>query len=88
MLTVPDVLHTVGPIGQYPEALQSCYQTCMEQAVKHNLKTVVFCGVSTGIFGYPLYPASHIALKTIRDWLEQDNNRDKVSATQEAELEG
>jgi len=72
------VLHSVGPIGESSEELQSCYLTCMNQVVKYNLKIVVFCGISTGIYGYPLFPASQIALKTIRIWLETDNNREKV----------
>ena len=77
-LMVTDVLHTVGPIGQDSHSLQSCYFTCMELAAQQGVKTVVFCGISTGIFGYPLYPASHIALRTVRDWMEKGNNRDMV----------
>jgi len=72
------VLHTVGPIGEDSDDLKSCYLTCLELVVKHQIKTVVFCGVSTGIFGYPLYPASHIALNIVRQWLEKDDNKDKV----------
>lgn len=36
-----------------------------------------FCGISTGIYGYPLYPASEVALETIRRWLDKDDNRTK-----------
>ena len=43
-----DVLHTVGPIGENSKALKSCYSTCLEVAAKYNLKTIVFCGISTG----------------------------------------
>lgn len=57
------VLHSVGPIGENPTKLASCYRTCLELVLKHNIQTVAFCGISTGIFGYPLYKASEIALK-------------------------
>eukprot|EP01118_Nematostelium_gracile_P014066 TRINITY_DN540_c0_g1_i2.p1 TRINITY_DN540_c0_g1~~TRINITY_DN540_c0_g1_i2.p1 ORF type:complete len:351 (-),score=105.33 TRINITY_DN540_c0_g1_i2:23-1075(-) len=69
------VLHSVGPIGESPRELTSCYWTALELAAEYNLKTVVFCGISTGIFGYPLEPASRIALKTTRLWLEQNHQK-------------
>jgi len=72
------VLHTVGPIGENPEKLASCYHTCLELCAQHNVRSVVFCGVSTGIFGYPLYEASRVALKTVRDWLEDGDNLTKL----------
>eukprot|EP00027_Filamoeba_sp_ATCC50430_P002488 CAMPEP_0168556936 /NCGR_PEP_ID=MMETSP0413-20121227/9151_1 /TAXON_ID=136452 /ORGANISM="Filamoeba nolandi, Strain NC-AS-23-1" /LENGTH=395 /DNA_ID=CAMNT_0008587921 /DNA_START=145 /DNA_END=1332 /DNA_ORIENTATION=- len=72
------VIHTVGPVGENPRALASCYHECMKLVVEHGIKTVAFCGISTGIYGYPLYKASHVACKVIRDWLEIPENRDKV----------
>eukprot|EP01126_Amoeba_proteus_P036561 TRINITY_DN3732_c0_g2_i9.p1 TRINITY_DN3732_c0_g2~~TRINITY_DN3732_c0_g2_i9.p1 ORF type:complete len:374 (-),score=87.81 TRINITY_DN3732_c0_g2_i9:367-1488(-) len=72
------VLHTVGPVGRNKKALASCYETCLNLAVENNLKTICFCGISTGIFGYPLYSASRVALETTRKWLERDSNHEKV----------
>jgi len=72
------VLHTVGPIGENPAKLESCYRTCLELVEKYNIRSVAFCGVSTGIYGYPLYPAARIALSTVRKWLEKDDNKNKV----------
>lgn len=77
-LAFADVLHAVGPIGEREEKLRSCYETCLELMLKHNLRTVAFCGISTGIFGYPLYPASRIALEVIRKWLDTGDNSSKV----------
>ena len=58
-LPAKHVLHTVGPIGEQPEALSSCYRTCLDLAVESGLKTVCFCCVSTGIYGVSIYiPAS------------------------------
>jgi O-acetyl-ADP-ribose deacetylase (regulator of RNase III) len=72
------ILHTVGPIGENKKKLRSCYQTCLEECVKHNIKTVAFCGISTGIFGYPLLEASIIACKTVRKWMENPENLAKI----------
>lgn len=36
------------------------------------------CGISTGIFGYPLYKASIVACRVVRAWLEKASNRKKV----------
>jgi hypothetical protein len=37
-----------------------------------------FCCISTGIFGYPNEDAAHVALQTVRKWLETDDNVFKV----------
>jgi O-acetyl-ADP-ribose deacetylase (regulator of RNase III) len=71
-------LHTVGPIGEIPENLESCYRTCLDLVEKQGIRTVAFCGVSTGIFGFPLYPASRIAIEVTRKWLEEGDHKDKV----------
>lgn len=57
------VLHTVGPVGERPRELTSCYSTCFTLMRRFNLRSVGFCCVSTGIFGYPLKNASAIALQ-------------------------
>ena len=72
------VLHTVGPVGENKPALASCYKTCLNfvdgsAKLPHEaqpIRTVAFCGVSTGIYGYPLVAATHVALETARKWLE------------------
>ncbi|THU85656.1 A1pp-domain-containing protein [Dendrothele bispora CBS 962.96] len=75
------VIHTVGPIYSFSspdnvelkaKQLTSCYRTSLELAVKHNLKHIAFCSVSTGIYGYPIDDATHIALDTVRNFCESD----------------
>jgi O-acetyl-ADP-ribose deacetylase (regulator of RNase III) len=46
--------------------------------VRHDLKTIAFCCISAGVFGFPLLPATHIALATVRRWMEVDGNADRV----------
>jgi len=68
------ILHTVGPHREDPEKLESCYVTVLELVKKHKIRSIAICGISTGIFGYPLEPASRIACATVRKWLEIPEN--------------
>eukprot|EP01127_Copromyxa_protea_P022911 TRINITY_DN844_c0_g1_i1.p1 TRINITY_DN844_c0_g1~~TRINITY_DN844_c0_g1_i1.p1 ORF type:complete len:497 (+),score=162.20 TRINITY_DN844_c0_g1_i1:1566-3056(+) len=72
------VLHTVGPRGEYEEYLESCYKSVLALCLKHNIRSVALCGISTGIFGYPLYNASHVACRVVREWLEVEENRNAI----------
>eukprot|EP00756_Hemistasia_phaeocysticola_P033343 Hpha_TRINITY_DN16461_c2_g11::TRINITY_DN16461_c2_g11_i1::g.160037::m.160037 len=71
------VLHTVGPIAhfkghQQPELLSSCYKECLDQAAANDCRSIAFCCLSTGVFGYPQGPACVVALKTVAEWLKQN----------------
>ena len=72
------ILHTVGPIGKDEPALVSCYTTILELCKKHKIRHVALCGISSGIYGYPLYAASHVACNTVRSWLEQPENANAI----------
>ena len=71
------VLHTVGPVvagGRVQEpherALASSYRSCLELAhATPSLRTLAFCAISTGVFGYPKDRAAGVALRTVSDWL-------------------
>ena len=69
------VLHTVGPIANgYPtdehrEQLASCYRSCLDLAAAYKLRSVAFCCISTGVFGFPQEEACEIAVRTVRTWL-------------------
>ena len=68
------VLHTVGPIwqgGGMGEAalLASCYRSCLETAAARGIRTLDFCSISTGVYGYPLPLAATVALRTIMEFL-------------------
>ncbi|MCW9025236.1 MAG: O-acetyl-ADP-ribose deacetylase [Gammaproteobacteria bacterium] len=67
------VIHTVGPVWQggtnnEPELLQSCYRRCFKLALKNNIRTIAFPGISTGVYGYPKDKAVDIALTVMRDY--------------------
>ncbi|XP_078000807.1 macro domain-containing protein mll7730-like [Glandiceps talaboti] len=72
------VIHTVGPVGENPDALESCYNRCLDLLKENNLRSIAIPCISTGKFGYPKRDAAHIALTTIRKWLETAQNADLV----------
>lgn len=64
------IIHTVGPVwqgGGHGEAalLSSCYSSCLELAAEHEVRTIAFPAISTGVYGYPPQAACEIALRTI-----------------------
>ena len=63
------VIHTVGPIGEKPNKLKSCYTRCLDLALEHGLRTVAFPSISTGVYGYPILPATQVAVNTVVSWL-------------------
>lgn len=71
------VVHTVGPIAQYagheqPQALASSYNSVLDACVENGIKSIAFCCLSTGMFGYPNEPAAKVAIKTVRAWLQKN----------------
>ena len=70
------VIHTVGPIvrgrltDEHCRLLKSCYESCLELAVQSGVKSLAFCCISTGVFGFPQDKAAEIAVQTVRDFLK------------------
>jgi O-acetyl-ADP-ribose deacetylase (regulator of RNase III) len=63
------VIHTVGPVHSGTEdrsaLLASCHTTSLHVADDLGAKTVAFPAVSTGVYGWPLASAAHIATSTV-----------------------
>ncbi|MBQ6468329.1 MAG: protein-ADP-ribose hydrolase [Clostridia bacterium] len=78
------ILHTVGPIvnGELTEnnciKLESCYRSCLELAEKHEIKSIAFCCISTGVFGFPQKEAAEIAVKAVRRYKSETKSNIKV----------
>jgi O-acetyl-ADP-ribose deacetylase (regulator of RNase III) len=63
------VIHTVGPVwqggGQSEDLLlASCYRRSLELAAAHELHTVAFPAIPTGVYGFPPERAAPIAVAT------------------------
>ena len=75
------IFHTVGPVysGSKQDTLdlESCYLSCLKVADKMKLDSIVFCSLSTGIFGFPIEKASEIAIRTVKKYLEEENKNIK-----------
>lgn len=68
-LKAAHVIHTVGPVwngGRFGEddLLASCYRRSMELCGTHELTSVAFPAISTGIFRFPADRAADIAVRT------------------------
>ncbi|WP_425524587.1 O-acetyl-ADP-ribose deacetylase [Diplocloster hominis] len=68
------IIHTPGPVwrgGHRNEAqlLASCYRNSLHLAVQHNLHSIAFPAISTGIYSYPAEEAARIAVDTVVEFL-------------------
>ena len=74
LLPAKYVIHAVGPIwcggaeGE-PELLAGAYRASLQVADEHGCQSIAFPAISTGIFGFPLQPATDIAINTVREHL-------------------
>ena len=69
------VIHAVGPrysgSAKDAEHLAGAYGKSLELCSQHNISSIAFPSISTGIYGYPVEEASRLALKTVVDYLEK-----------------
>ena len=72
------IIHTVGPIyggrEQDKILLANCYKNSLDLAKQNCIKSIAFPAISTGVYAYPIDKATSIAVKTVKEWLE--NNSD------------
>lgn len=75
------VIHAVGPrMGEGEEdcKLRDATLNSLKVADAHRLKSISFCAISTGIFGYPIDRCAHIMLKNTIDYLQGNTGLKKV----------
>ena len=69
------VFHAVGPVWSggdrgEDELLAGCYRRCMQLAREHNVKSIAFPAISTGVYRFPPERAARIAIRTVRENIE------------------
>jgi len=82
-LRAPWVIHTVGPIwhgGSHDEGalLARCYQNCFLLAFCHEIATIAFPAISTGVYRFPFERAVKIAVEETRRFLKSHHAVRKV----------
>lgn len=70
------VIHTVGPVygrhgGDEARMLASCYARACALAASHELSSLAFPAISTGIFGYPREEAADVVSRALRQALDE-----------------
>jgi O-acetyl-ADP-ribose deacetylase (regulator of RNase III) len=70
------VIHTVGPVWRggahgEPEILAACY--------RHQLRTIAFPSISTGIYGYPIELASAVAVESVCRFLDSPSALEEIA---------
>jgi len=68
------IIHTVAPHGENPTLLEACYRSALDLAKERGLRTIGFCCLGTGHYEYPPVSAAQVALRTVHNWLTQDDN--------------
>ncbi|KAK3042350.1 hypothetical protein RJ639_002396 [Escallonia herrerae] len=78
------VIHTVGPkyAVKYhtaaENALSHCYRSCLELLIENKLQSIAMGCIYTEAKNYPREPAAHVAIRTVRRFLEKQ--KDKITA--------
>jgi O-acetyl-ADP-ribose deacetylase (regulator of RNase III) len=77
-LPAKHVIHTVGPVYargvDKADLLAACYFNSLSLATSHQLKSIAFPAISTGVYGYPMDKAAALSSRTIEQFLSADKS--------------
>ena len=75
------VIHAVGPRmgeGDEDRKLENATLSSLKVADENNLRSLAFCAISTGIFGFPMERCAEIMLKTTLEHLNGSTGLERV----------
>jgi len=83
LLPAKYVIHTVGPVwsggnNNEEKMLAFCYQRSLEIALENKIKSIAFPAISTGVYHFPKDKAARIAVDTVKDFLEKNDNIEEI----------
>ncbi len=79
------IIHTVGPVWTdddadgHDQTLASCYHRCLDLAANHEVRTIAFPNISTGVFRFPKPRAADVAIGAVLTWLDANPDRSIAS---------
>ena len=80
-LKAKHVIHAVGPRmgeGAEDEKLKNTTLNSLRLMDKHNLKTIAFPAISTGIFGYPIDRCAEIMISNAKEYLTGETKIEEI----------
>ncbi len=80
-LKAKHVIHAVGPRmgeGNEDEKLKNATLNSLKLMDEHELKSIAFPAISTGIFGYPIERCAKIMIATAKEYLSKDTQIKEV----------
>jgi O-acetyl-ADP-ribose deacetylase (regulator of RNase III) len=77
------VIHTVGPVwkggnNNEEQLLGNAYLNSLKLALKNGIETIAFPNISTGVYGFPKGKAAEIAIRSVTQFLSENNPISKV----------
>lgn len=77
------IIHTVGPVwngdkNEKEKLLEKSYNNSLMLAVDNKITSIAFPNISTGIYHFPKEIAARIAIKTVSDFLDENQTIEKV----------
>jgi len=75
------VIHAVGPRmgeGDEDDKLRSATLSSLKLAEQHNVRSIAFPAISTGIFGFPKDRCAKIMLRTAVEYLQKGSRIERV----------
>lgn len=80
-LKAKQIIHAVGPRmgeGNEDQKLKNATLNSLKLMDEHNLKTIAFPAISTGIFGFPIERCSKIMINTVKEYLQGNTQIEQV----------
>jgi len=70
------VIHTVGPVyndGEHGEeqTLANCYKSSLSEAEQHDVRSIAFPAISTGVYRYPPDEAAMVAVSAVIEYFDE-----------------